>query len=165
MGTPSRRISPASGSKYCVIMRMVVDLPAPFGPRNPTTCPRSMSKATSSTAGMPSNRFVTFLSERRDMGYSRSFSCHGYPIPQTRAVWQTRGGRHDQRMPFLSTSDPTAVPVRPASAGGFLDPSRMLYMGDRNFPPPRNIHDQFVRPPRRRTPRDDSQRLHAGHSR
>src|ERR671923_208286 len=32
-------------------MRMVVDLPAPFGPRKPTTCPRSTEKLTPSTAG------------------------------------------------------------------------------------------------------------------
>src|SRR5881396_1753049 len=47
---------------------MVVDLPAPFGPRNPTTCPRSTAKDTWSTAVTPAKRLDTRSKERKDMG-------------------------------------------------------------------------------------------------
>ena len=67
-GMPSSRIDPASGSKYWVIMRMVVDFPAPLGPRKPTTCPRSTAKDTSSTAGTPLKRLETRSRESSDIG-------------------------------------------------------------------------------------------------
>src|SRR5690349_20058553 len=38
---------------------MVVDFPAPLGPRNPTTCPRSTEKLTASTAGTSPKRLET----------------------------------------------------------------------------------------------------------
>src|SRR5713101_1387585 len=41
---------PALGGMKPVIMRMVVDLPAPLGPRNPSTSPLPTSKETPSTA-------------------------------------------------------------------------------------------------------------------
>src|SRR2546428_1333368 len=47
---------------------MVVDLPAPFGPRNPTTWPRSTANDTWSTAVTPSKRLDTRSNERKDMG-------------------------------------------------------------------------------------------------
>src|SRR5580700_8706218 len=39
---------------------MVVDLPAPFGPRKPRTSPRSTEKETPSTARLAPNIFVKF---------------------------------------------------------------------------------------------------------
>ena len=41
---------PASGRSSPSIIRIVVDLPAPFGPRNPVTVPGRTSKLRSSTA-------------------------------------------------------------------------------------------------------------------
>src|SRR5690348_8811820 len=41
-----------------VIMRMVVDLPAPFGPRKPSTSPRSTAKLTPSTARFAPKAFT-----------------------------------------------------------------------------------------------------------
>ena len=41
---------PAVGGMKPVTMRMVVDLPAPFGPRKPSTSPRSTLNDTPSTA-------------------------------------------------------------------------------------------------------------------
>src|SRR6186713_2826293 len=41
-------------------MRMVVDLPAPLGPRNPSTSPGSTEKVRSSTATRPSKCLVRF---------------------------------------------------------------------------------------------------------
>jgi hypothetical protein len=43
-----------------VIMRMVVDFPAPFGPRNPSTSPRPTENETPSTARFAPNIFVKF---------------------------------------------------------------------------------------------------------
>src|SRR5919109_2416959 len=51
-------------------MRMVVDLPAPFGPRKPTTWPRSTAKETWSTAVTPSNRLETPSTDRRGIRIS-----------------------------------------------------------------------------------------------
>jgi hypothetical protein len=47
-----------------VIMRMVVDLPAPLGPRNPSTSPRSTVNETWLTATLGPNvllKFSTFI--------------------------------------------------------------------------------------------------------
>src|SRR3954451_6787095 len=65
---PSRRMTPVSGSKNWVIIRIVVDFPAPLGPRKPTTWPRSMVKLTPSTAGTPLKRLETRSSESSDIG-------------------------------------------------------------------------------------------------
>ena len=47
---PCTLTSPALGASRPRIVRIVVDLPAPFGPRNPVTLPGSTSKLRSSTA-------------------------------------------------------------------------------------------------------------------
>src|SRR6266850_3975522 len=47
---PHTETAPALGGMNPVIMRMVVDLPAPLGPRNPSTSPLPTSKETPSTA-------------------------------------------------------------------------------------------------------------------
>src|SRR5215469_10777622 len=48
--SPHTDTPPEVGGMNPVIMRMVVDLPAPFGPRNPRTSPLATSNETSSTA-------------------------------------------------------------------------------------------------------------------
>src|SRR5438876_440715 len=48
--SPHTETAPALGGMKPVIMRMVVDLPAPLGPRNPSTSPFPTSKETPSTA-------------------------------------------------------------------------------------------------------------------
>src|SRR5258708_10598958 len=47
---PHTETLPALGGMKPVIMRIVVDLPAPLGPRNPSTSPFPTSKETPSTA-------------------------------------------------------------------------------------------------------------------
>ena len=49
-GLPLTRAVPDVGLSRPMIMRMVVDLPEPFGPRNPVTTPGVTSKLRSSTA-------------------------------------------------------------------------------------------------------------------
>jgi hypothetical protein len=51
-GTPSNVVEPAPWSSPS-ISRMVVDLPAPFGPRKPVTLPGRTSNDRSSTAAFP----------------------------------------------------------------------------------------------------------------
>ena len=64
MLNPHTLILPQVGGMKPVIMRMVVDLPAPLGPRKPTTSPLLTSKETSSTASFAPNaldRFSTLI--------------------------------------------------------------------------------------------------------
>src|SRR4051812_22150414 len=53
------RAVPAVGIMKPANIRMVVDLPAPFGPRKPSTSPRATLKLTRSTAVKLPNRFVS----------------------------------------------------------------------------------------------------------
>src|ERR1700686_414422 len=52
---------PASGASRPMIIRIVVELPDPFGPRKPVTFPGFTSKDRSSTATVSLYRFVTPL--------------------------------------------------------------------------------------------------------
>ena len=51
---------PAEGGMNPVIIRMVVDLPAPFGPRKPSTSPRSTVNETPLTATFGPNDLLKF---------------------------------------------------------------------------------------------------------
>src|SRR5687768_7553473 len=55
---PPTVIFPDLGGMKPVIMRMVVDLPAPLGPRKPSTSPRSTAKEMPSTARLGPNDFT-----------------------------------------------------------------------------------------------------------
>src|ERR1700751_385461 len=50
MSQPQMIAVPEEGARNPVIIFIVVDLPAPFGPRKPSTSPRGTVKETSSTA-------------------------------------------------------------------------------------------------------------------
>ena len=52
------RADPESGTSRPMIMRIVVDLPDPFGPRNPVTTPGGTSNVRLSTAVVALYRFV-----------------------------------------------------------------------------------------------------------
>src|SRR5438552_16242100 len=60
--TSQRRAAtlPTVGGMSPVIMRMVVDFPAPFGPRKPSTSPRSTVNEMSSTARLGPKAFTSF---------------------------------------------------------------------------------------------------------
>src|SRR5467141_1229636 len=51
---------PSVGGMKPVIIRIVVDFPAPFGPRKPSTSPRSTENDTPSTARFGPNVFTRF---------------------------------------------------------------------------------------------------------
>ena len=55
---PPTLTRPAVGGRKPVIIFMVVDLPAPLGPRKPSTVPRSTEKLTPSTAVKAPKRFT-----------------------------------------------------------------------------------------------------------
>src|SRR5687768_14771161 len=59
MSTSPTITRPAVGRRKPVIIRMVVVLPAPLGPRRPSTSPGWASKLTSSTATVAPKRLVT----------------------------------------------------------------------------------------------------------
>ena len=61
MSIPPIRIIPWSGARKPVTIFIVVDFPAPFGPRKPSTSPRPTLNETSSTAVSAPNRFVMLL--------------------------------------------------------------------------------------------------------
>ena len=60
MLNPPMTTSPAVGGMKPVIIRIVVDFPAPFGPRNPSTSPRSTPNETSFTASFVPKALVRF---------------------------------------------------------------------------------------------------------
>ena len=55
---PQMRAVPSVGIMKPASMRIVVDLPAPLGPRKPSTSPRATRNDTWSTAVKPPNRLV-----------------------------------------------------------------------------------------------------------
>ena len=62
-GIPNTDAVPSVGATSPRIIRSVVLLPAPFGPRNPVTRPGFTSNERSSTAVTSPNRFVRLLTE------------------------------------------------------------------------------------------------------
>src|ERR1017187_1142871 len=60
MPNPPTVTLPSVGGMKPVIMRIVVDLPAPFGPRKPSTSPRSTENETPSTARLAPKTFTKF---------------------------------------------------------------------------------------------------------
>src|SRR5688572_30947908 len=60
MSWPPTLTLPSVGGMKPVIMRMEVDLPAPLGPRNPRTSPRSTEKEIRLTATFGPKVFVKF---------------------------------------------------------------------------------------------------------
>src|SRR5687768_3340084 len=60
MSWPPTVTFPSVGGMKPVIMRMEVDLPAPLGPRNPRTSPRSTEKEIRLTATLGPKVFVKF---------------------------------------------------------------------------------------------------------
>ena len=60
MSKPATLPRPAVGVRMPQSIRMVVDLPAPFGPRKPKISPRATWKLMRSTATKLPNRFSRF---------------------------------------------------------------------------------------------------------
>src|SRR5712664_1268333 len=79
---PHTETAPALGGMNPVIMRMVVDLPAPLGPRNPSTSPLSTPKETPSTASFgPKDllRFSTLIKAHSKTHTQTGTACLKFP--------------------------------------------------------------------------------------
>ncbi len=66
---------PADGGVRPTIIRMAVDLPAPFGPRKPVTEPGSTVNDTWSTAVKPPYRLVSSSTTIMDQAWSLRDAC------------------------------------------------------------------------------------------
>src|SRR5882672_10221230 len=80
-----------------VIMRMVVDFPAPFGPRKPSTSPRSTVNEMPSTARFGPNAFTSlsiFIMLKEGQNYRRITRL------QSADVWRLGHERHEIRSRF-----------------------------------------------------------------
>src|SRR5262245_66271244 len=71
MSTPASRIAPPEGDSKPAIMRRVVVLPQPLGPRNDTNSPRSTRRSKCSTAVVWANFFWTPSMSRNATGLLR----------------------------------------------------------------------------------------------
>ena len=73
--SPHTRARPAVGTSTPVSILIVVDLPAPFGPRKPTASPAAMVSVTPSTA-------VTRFRRRHDERPGQAFGFDDHdPVP------------------------------------------------------------------------------------
>src|SRR6185503_7200542 len=73
---------------------MVVDLPAPLGPRNPSTSPRSTVKETSSTAWIWPNHFVKWsMAINSDIAFPQPPSDLPSFLEGPAGHWQAPQGR------------------------------------------------------------------------
>src|SRR6202007_1807494 len=85
MAWPPMLILPEVGGMKPVTMRMVVDLPAPFGPRKPSTSPRSTLKEMSSTARFAPKALTRFwiliMLEGRNYRSTLEPENHAFPCP------------------------------------------------------------------------------------
>src|SRR6267143_1654061 len=118
MSCPPTVTLPAVGGMNPVIMRMVVDFPAPFGPRKPSTSPRSTVNEMPSTARFGPNAFTSlsiFIMLKEGRNYRRITRL------QSADVWRLGHKRHEIRSRFtrvdrggdaryIAGSDRSAIP-------------------------------------------------------
>src|SRR4051812_38898079 len=88
-GTPSNVVEPAPWSRPS-INRIVVDLPAPFGPRKPVTLSGSTSKDRSSTPDFPAYTFPSPCASITVM--SLILSAVGVALPRRRGQYRGQDG-------------------------------------------------------------------------
>src|SRR3954453_9829202 len=102
---------PAVGRSRPSSSRMVVDFPAPLGPRNPNTSPGATSSDRSDSASVAPNRLLRPFA--RSAGTARETGT----MPASRAVGDTTADQASRRTG--SNGRPAGQPweVQPASAG------------------------------------------------
>src|SRR3954465_1452093 len=95
MSAPSTVIRPAVGCSNPAIIRSVVVLPQPDGPRKDTNSPRSAARLKSSTAVTPpANRFWIPVSSRNAMGRSALLAGAGDGHARARSPPDDRDDAH-----------------------------------------------------------------------
>src|SRR5262245_38631749 len=109
-----------------VTMRMVVDLPAPFGPRKPSTSPRSTAKETPSTARFAPKLFTRFSirimdknSEGRD--YRLTPAQIQRPPPEEKIMRMLIGSLAGLLFSLSAMAQPSLKMMIPANPGGGWD--------------------------------------------
>src|SRR4030095_16350741 len=124
-------MAPEVGGMKPVIMRMVVDLPAPFGPRKPSTSPRSTLKEMPSTARLGPKAFTRL---------------------SIWIIWTDRGSgaaAYTLRRRFSHTpQEQTHADIRKISRRGLLGPGVGAGRGA-EVPRQAGAHHRAVRPGRR----------------
>src|SRR5258706_7950566 len=94
MSRPSSVIDPAVGVSKPAIIRRVVVLPQPDGPRKLTNSPRSVARLKSSTAKVDPNCFWTPVSSRKAMWSSSVLARAADRDPGLRPAAQERDDDH-----------------------------------------------------------------------
>src|SRR5687768_13820041 len=103
---PSIATVPAVGRSKPAIMRNVVVLPQPDGPRNETNSPRSAARSKCWTAATSPNRFWMPLSSRKAMGLLVSLASAGDRDSAARTAPEQRDEAHgDPRQPEADQGD------------------------------------------------------------
>src|SRR5688572_22613169 len=103
---PSMATVPAVGRSKPAIMRNVVVLPQPDGPRNETNSPRSAARSKCWTAATSPNRFWMPLSSRKAMGLVVSLASAGDRDSAARTAPEQRDEAHgDPRQPEADQGD------------------------------------------------------------
>ena len=123
MSWPPTVIRPEVGGMKPVIMRMVVDLPAPLGPRKPSTSPRSTVNETSFTASFGAER----LRQVFDLDHASppaALRLRGRRFSSA-TLTMSGAGFQGRRTPALALFDRTIpkVPAAVASAVVYPHPS------------------------------------------
>src|SRR6267143_6528602 len=109
MSCPPTVTLPAVGGMNPVIMRMVVDFPAPFGPRKPSTSPRSTVNEMSSTARLGPKAFASlsiFIMLKEGQNYRRITRLKSLILPDVIVIGAGAAG--------LAAADEFARAGRPA---------------------------------------------------
>src|SRR5712692_9683871 len=128
MSTPSRRIAPDEGASNPAIMRSVVVLPHPLGPRKDTNSPRVTSSWTCSTAVVCANFFCRFsISRKVAPAPGRPFSTRPSPTdPRVSSLMRT--GHLSGRAPPKNLNETHARPrdgkADDRQGGGLIGPIR-----------------------------------------
>src|SRR5512145_447298 len=125
MSNPATMPRPAVGARMPQSMRIVVDLPAPFGPRNPKISPLATSKFTRFTATKRPNLFSRFSTTTAGVGLSdmndkQRRACYPFESLVSRFIHLLRQNRNEnifqRRLDF-----PNIVPCNLGSSKMVLD--------------------------------------------
>ena len=102
---PATSIRPSVGGKYPVSIRIVVDFPAPFGPKKPTTSPFSTEKVIPRTASPPAYLFIKFST----WIITNLKFYKPYPKGQVNRSGNPLDNRLTRRFPWVCESLPSSI--------------------------------------------------------
>src|SRR5215470_8657371 len=120
---PSIVAVPPCGRSRPRMTRIVVDLPAPFGPRNPVTLPGSTVKLRSSTATLVPKRLVKLLTSIKQPASSSRSLLPPYNCSHPKGISRQRN--HDSQASACGAcaTDVSSPGRRATSPGGAVPPT------------------------------------------